>query len=135
MDGAPSSIHHPFIHPEMKKRDYEGHQDVHINIPVGLLKRIDEFCEKYHKNYRTDGLRNLVEVGLVCIENWDKMKSRPDVIEELYRQLEEGTLVDEIQKMDNKQFKILHSIFETENMARTSIKKETVEAWRAGKLY
>ncbi len=97
--------------------EYEGYWDMHLKIPIRFLKKIDRFCEQYRRESRAEGIRSLIDIALLCVDNWQKIKN-PEIVDEMHKQFEEGTIVDDIQKMDRKQFDILFSIFTTEHKTR-----------------
>jgi metal-responsive CopG/Arc/MetJ family transcriptional regulator len=102
----------------MKKlEDYEGYWDLHLKLPMKLVKKLDRFCEQYRRDSRAEGIRSLLDIALLCVDNWQKIQS-PEIVEELHRQFKEGSIVDDIQKMDRKQFEILYSVFQTEHKTR-----------------
>src|SRR5438128_1897129 len=98
-------------------RNFEPTSDIHIKLPLDMIIKIEEFCRRYHRENRSSVIKDLLNMGLLCVDNWQKI-GKPDVLNELHRQFEEGTIVDDIMKMDSKQFDVLHSIFTTEHKTR-----------------
>lgn len=90
---------------------------------MNIVKKIDRFCEQYRRDSRNEGIRSLLDISLLCVENWQKIQN-PEILDELHRQFNEGKIVDDIQKMDRKQFETLYSIFHTERKARGYSKQE-----------
>jgi len=108
----------------VQMRKYEATRDIHFTISLDQLIEIDKFCDSHYKSSRNEGIRKLIEVGLTCINNWSKI-TNPEVLDQLHSQFEEGTIVDDIQKMQPKQFDVLYSIFTTEHKVRYG-KQETL---------
>jgi metal-responsive CopG/Arc/MetJ family transcriptional regulator len=103
----------------MKKRVY--FVDIHSLLPIDLVEKIERYCERYHKANRSEGIRELIEVGLLISERRSEIEEKrkhPELLEEIHNQLIEGGLVDFVQRMNAKDFNIISSIFETEKKAR-----------------
>jgi hypothetical protein len=109
----------------MRAQDYEGSWECHLRIPMNIVKKLDRFCEQYRRNSRNEGIRSLLDISLLCVENWQKIQN-PELVDELHRQFQEGTIVDDIQKMDRKQFEVLYSIFNDERKSRGYSKQESL---------
>lgn len=98
-------------------KSYEATKDIHITLPLDMIIKIDEFCIRYRRDNKSSVIKDLLNIGLLCMDNWQKI-GKPDVLKDLHNQFEEGTIVDNIMKMDRKQFDVLYSIFTTEHKAR-----------------
>jgi hypothetical protein len=96
----------------------EYNVDLHVRIPIPLDQRIVSYCNKLRKRNKAEGIKELLEIALVFVENWTLLKKDPNKIEELHAQFKEGELVDSIQNMDQRDFKIMFDIFKTEQKAR-----------------
>jgi hypothetical protein len=92
--------------------------DLHLRIPIPLDQKIDTYCNTLRKRTKTDGIRELIEIGLFTFENWSKIRRDPHTLEVLHKQLKEGELVDYIQNMEHRDFEIMFEIFKTEHKAR-----------------
>ena len=92
--------------------------DLHVRIPIPLDQRIESYCNTLRKRSKAEGIKELIEIALVTVENWTLIKKDPNRIEEIHKQFSEGELVDSIQNMDQRDFKIIFDIFKTENKAR-----------------
>ncbi|HSF50878.1 MAG TPA: hypothetical protein VLA74_08980 [Nitrososphaeraceae archaeon] len=92
--------------------------DLHIRIPISLDQRIETYYNTLKKRTKTDAIKELLEIGLFTYENWSQIKKEPNKLEELYKQMKEGELVDSIQGMDPREFEIMFDIFKTEHKAR-----------------
>lgn len=92
--------------------------DIHIKLPIVLNERVDDFCLRYKKRYKSDGIKEILEIGLFVIDKWSELKNEPTKFDEIYKQLKEGDLVDRIQNLDEREFRIIHDIFKTESTAR-----------------
>ena len=96
----------------------EYNTDIHIRIPIDLDQKIDTYCNTLRKKTKTEGVKELLKIGLFTFENWTLMKKEPHRLEELHKQLKEGELVDFIQNMEHRDFEIMFDIFKTEHKAR-----------------
>jgi hypothetical protein len=87
----------------------------HINhrIPYDLLLRVDDYCKKNRRYSRTETINELLDLALKVKENLHKLKD-PEMVTELYTQLQEGGAVDYIQRLGHREFAVLHSIIENE---------------------
>ena len=101
--------------------------DLHTRILISLDQRIETYHSTLKKRTKTDAIKKLLEIGLFTFENWSQIKKEPNKLEELYKQMKEGELVDSIQGMDQLEFEIMFDIFKTECKASnfiSSIAKE-----------
>jgi hypothetical protein len=83
-----------------------------------LDKKIDTYCNTLQKKTKTEGVKELLKIGLFTFENWTQIQKEPHKLEELHKQLKEGNLVDFIQNMEHRDFEIMFDIFKTEHKAR-----------------
>jgi hypothetical protein len=104
----------------MLKREYNV--DLHVRIPIPLDQKIVSYCNNLRKRSKAEGIKELLEIALVTVENWTQIKKDPNRIEEIYKQFKEGELVDSIQNMDQREFEIMFDIFKTEHKARNGSK-------------
>src|SRR5215218_9187701 len=96
----------------------EYNVDLHVRIPIPLDQKIISYCNNLRKRSKAEGIKELLEIALVTVENWTLIKKDPSRIEELHKQMKEGELVDSIQSMDQRDFEIMFDIFKTEHKAR-----------------
>ncbi len=99
------------------KREYSI--DLHIRIPISLDQNIETYCNDQNKRNKTEGIKQLIQIGLFIVEKWELLKKEPNRLEELYQQLKEGELVDSIQKISSRDLEIMFDIFKTEYSARS----------------
>ena len=100
----------------MLRKEYNV--DLHVRIPIPLNQKIVSYCNNLRKRNKAEGIKELLEIALVTVENWTLIKKDPNRIEELQNQFREGELVDSIQSMDQREFEIMFDIFKTEYKAR-----------------
>ena len=96
----------------------EYNVDLHVRIPIPLDQKIVSYCSNLRKRSKAEGIKELLEIALVTVENWTLIKKDPNRIEEIYKQFREGDLVDSIQNMDQREFEIMFDIFKIEHKAR-----------------
>ena len=104
------------------KKEYSV--DLHIRIPINLDQRIETYYNTLKKRTKTDAIKELLEIGLFTFENWSQIKKEPNKLEELYKQMKEGELVDSIQGINPREFEIMFDIFKTEYKARYGSKAD-----------
>ncbi len=92
--------------------------DIHIRIPIELDQKIVTYCDTLRKRTKTEGVKELIKIGLFTFENWTQIQKEPHKLEELHHQLKEGELVDFIQTMEHRDFDIMFKIFKNEHLAR-----------------
>jgi hypothetical protein len=100
--------------------------DIHIRIPIELDQKIDTYCNALRKKTKTEGVKELLKIGLFTFENWTHIKNDPNKLEELHKQMQEGNLVDYIQNMKHRDFEIMFEIFKTEHKARYGCKSNNL---------
>jgi hypothetical protein len=100
----------------------EYNVDLHVRIPIPLDQKIVSYCNTLRKRSKAEGIKELLEIALVTVENWTLIRKDPNRIEELHKQFREGELVDTIQNMDHREFEIMFDIFKTEQKARNGSK-------------
>lgn len=98
---------------------------VSMNLPIETILRIEEYQKNdlygRHLNSRTAAVIDLIKVGLwfsTKRKEFESIINNPEVMEELKTQLNEGGLVDYVQRVKTDEFLILWSIFKTEAKAR-----------------
>lgn len=103
-------------------------QMVHVSLPLRLVTKIDDYVENddYGKanNSRSSAIRELLTVGLWFAtrrKEFEVIFKNPELMEELQSQLNEGGLVDYVQRMNWQQFQVVWSIFKTEAKSRKMV--------------
>lgn len=103
----------------------EAKQLVHASLPMKLLTQIDDYVENdpygKHNDSRTSALKELLTIGLWFAkkrEEFEVIFKNPELMEELQSQLNEGGLVDYVQRMKWQEFQVVWSIFKTEAKSR-----------------
>ena len=104
----------------------EYNVDLHVRIPIPLDQKIVSYCSTLRKRSKAEGVKELLEIALVIVENWTLLKKDPNRIEELHKQFKEGELVDSIQRMSHRDFEIMFDIFKTEHKARYDSKSNNL---------
>lgn len=94
-------------------KGYVGKHDLHLPLPIELLKRIDEFAGTFNQATRTIAIIQLVEIGLSIAYNLGKINN-PEIVDQLSVKFKEGQLVDWIRDLDHKQLETVYSILKTE---------------------
>jgi hypothetical protein len=94
-------------------KGYVGKHDLHLPLPIELLKRIDEFATTFNQSTRTIAIIQLLEIGLSIAYNLGKINN-PEIVDQLSVKFKEGQLVDWIRELDYKQLETVHSILKTE---------------------
>ena len=105
------------------KKEYKV--DLHVRISIPLDQKIEVYCNTLRKRTKSEGINELLEIGLFTFENWTLIKKEPHRLEELHNQLKEGELVDYIQNMEHRDFEIMYDIFKNEYKARYGSKSNT----------
>ena len=105
------------------KKEYKV--DLHVRISIPLDQKIEVYCNTLRKRTKSEGIKELLEIGLFTFENWTLIKKEPHRLEELHNQLKEGELVDYIQNMEHRDFEIMYDIFKNEHKARYGSKYNT----------
>ncbi len=100
-------------------------QAIHVTLPLRLVTKIDDYVENdpYGKanNSRSAAIRELLTVGVWFAtrrKEFETIFKSPELMEELQTQLDEGGLVDYVQRMNWQQFQVVWSIFKTEAKSR-----------------
>ena len=104
----------------------EYNVDLHVRIPIPLDQKIVSYCNNLRKRNKAEGIKELLEIALVTVENWTLIKKDPNLIEELHKQFKEEKLVDSIQSMDQREFEIILDIFKIEYKARYGSKSNAL---------
>jgi len=94
-------------------KEYVGKHDLHLPLPIQLLKRIDDFAETFNQATRTIAIIQLLEIGLSIAYNLGKINN-PEIVDQLSVKFKEGQLVDWISELDHKQLETVYSILKTE---------------------
>jgi hypothetical protein len=92
--------------------------DIHIKLPITLDQRLDDFCLRYKKKHKSEAINEILEIGLFVIDKSNEIKNEPSKFDEVYKQLKEGDLVDQIQNLNERDFRIIYDILKTESAAR-----------------
>lgn len=92
-------------------------QLVHINLPLDLLIRLDDFQRRHRVDNRTKTIIQLIEVGLVLEKHKDTLEDH-ELKQEIEQSYKNGSFVDFVSRLTPRDFKIFHSIVENENKAR-----------------
>jgi len=97
-------------------------QLIHVNLPIGLISRVDKYVEEniVHES-RSSAVRELLKIGLWFAykkKEFETIFKNPELMEELGTQLDEGGLVDYVQRMNLREFRVVYSIFENEAKTR-----------------
>lgn len=95
----------------------EGDFPFYHKIPLSLYKQVVDFMNKKGYNTRTSAVNDLIRIGLIVVNNIEKIED-PELVSEIRNQLHEGGLVDYVARLNPSQLEIIWSIVKNEVQSR-----------------
>ena len=94
---------------------------MHIQLTYRTFFKVEEYMKERRIDSYSRAIDELVNMAIILNEHKDTITDH-ELLGELKGQYKEGGLVDYIEKLNPSDFKIIHSIVQTEYMSRTKSK-------------
>ena len=90
----------------------------YAKISVDVISKVERYQKDYNKNTKNEAVEELLEIGYIVIERWKELKENPELLAELVKQFNDGTVADKVRMMPDDMFEVIFQIMKTEKVAR-----------------
>lgn len=103
---------------------YEYKTTLSLSIPTSYMDRIRDFQQRYRIKQKNWAVMQLLDLGLFVESKLGLVQSiKNEELEELKEQIENGQIIDYVEKMDLSRFRVLVDIMKQEEQARFKSRK------------